>query len=82
MVEVKLFFILDEVSSLVYDLGTFSCRVGFSGEDTPKCVLQPQIGINESEENPSYYISENRLRFFREGTRVQNVVGANGTGNP
>jgi actin-related protein len=31
---------IDEVSSLVYDIGAFNSRVGYSGEDCPKCVMQ------------------------------------------
>jgi actin-related protein len=36
----------DEVSSLVFDLGTFNHRIGYSGEDSPKCVYQPLVGEN------------------------------------
>jgi hypothetical protein len=52
--------------------------VGYSGEDSPKCVLQPFVGVNKQGENLNHYVSENSLRFFREGTKVHNVVGANG----
>ena len=44
----------DEVSSLVFDLGTFNHRIGYSGEDSPKCVYQPVIGIN----NDQYFYNE------------------------
>jgi actin-related protein len=63
---------------LVYDLGAFNCRVGYSGEDSPKCVIQPYIGINRQGENSSYFFSESQLRFFKEGTKVHSVVGPNG----
>lgn len=62
----------------MYDLGTFACRIGYSGEDAPKCVIQPYIGINKQGENTSYFFSENQLRYFKEGTKVHNVVGSNG----
>jgi actin-related protein len=52
--------------------------VGYSGEDSPKCVIQPYIGINKQNDNVSYYFTENQVRFFREGTKVQNVVSSNG----
>ena len=35
------YWLLDEVSSLIYDIGSFYFRVGYSGEDLPKCVIQP-----------------------------------------
>ena len=82
MAEVKFLnqkLLLDEVSSLVYDLGTYACRVGYSGEDTPKCVIQPYIGTNKQGEETNYYVSENQLRYFREGTKIHNIVSPNGT---
>jgi actin-related protein len=66
------------VSSLVYDLGTFACRVGYSGEDSPKVVIQPSIGINKNGDYSSYYFSEVGLRYYKEGTKVHNVVNSNG----
>ncbi len=62
----------------MFDLGTFACRLGYSGEDSPKCVIQPYIGINKTADNVSYFFSENQLRYFKEGTKVHNVVGPNG----
>jgi hypothetical protein len=52
--------------------------VGYSGEDSPKVVIQPTIGINKSDDYSSYYFSEVALRYFKEGTKVHNVVGSNG----
>ena len=69
----------DEVSSLVFDIGTYSCRVGFSGEDAPKSVLQPVIGINKQAENVSYYLSDIQLRYFKEVTKVHNILSPNGS---
>jgi actin-related protein len=68
----------DEVSSLVFDIGTYSCRVGYSGEDCPKAVLQPVIGINKQNDTTSYYFSDTQLRFFKEGTKVHNIMSPNG----
>ncbi len=70
---------LDEVSSLVFDLGSFNCRVGYSGEDSPKSVFQPYVGINKSGDNVSYFFSDIQLRYYKEGTKVHNVIGNNGS---
>jgi actin-related protein len=77
-VEVKLRLNIDEVSSLVFDLGSFNCRVGYSGEDSPKSVFQPYVGINKFGDNQSYYFSDVQLRYYKEGTKVYNVIGNNG----
>ena len=69
------FSFLDEVSSLVFDLGSFNCRVGYSGEDSPKCVFQPVIGVSGN----SYQMSEANLRFFKENCKVFNFMNKNGT---
>jgi actin-related protein len=69
----------DEVSSLVFDIGTYSCRVGYSGEDCPKAVLQPVIGINKQGDNVNYYFSDIELRYFKEGTKVHNIMSQTGS---
>ena len=63
---------------MVYDLGSFACRVGYSGEDSPKCVIQPYIGVNKQGDNTNLYISENQLRYHREDTKINNIVAKNG----
>jgi hypothetical protein len=35
------YLFLEEISSFVYDLGSAYCRVGNSGEDAPKLVVEP-----------------------------------------
>ena len=67
----------DEVSSLVFDLGTFNHRIGYSGEDSPKCVFQPLIGINSEK----YYFNEYGLRYSKPGTKVYSFMNADGTIN-
>jgi actin-related protein len=69
----------DEVSSLVFDIGTYSCRLGYSGEDSPKAVLQPILGVNRQGDNVSYYLSDTNLRYFKEGTKVHNIMSPNGS---
>jgi hypothetical protein len=43
-----------------------------------KQSLNKSIGINKSSEKDSYYYGESDLRFFKENTTVNNVVGMNG----
>jgi hypothetical protein len=39
----------DDVSSVVFDIGSFQVRSGYSGEDVPRCVVPSMVGvINES----------------------------------
>jgi hypothetical protein len=35
----KLWDVADEVSAIVLDLGSHSCKAGYAGEDQPKCVF-------------------------------------------
>jgi actin-like protein 6A len=65
----------DEVSSLVFDLGTFNHRIGYSGEDSPKCVYQPIIGVNSDK----YYFNEYGLRYNKPGTKVYSCMNLDGT---
>jgi len=65
----------DEVSSLVFDLGTFNHRIGYSGEDSPKCVYQPIIGENSGK----YYFNEYGLRYNKPGTKVYSCMNLDGT---
>ena len=65
----------DEVSSLVFDLGTFNHRIGYSGEDSPKCVYQPIIGVNSDK----YYFNEYGLRYNKPGTEVYSCMNLDGT---
>lgn len=37
------FRFLDEVSAIVFDLGSHSCRSGYAGEDQPKSVFPSVI---------------------------------------
>jgi hypothetical protein len=52
--------------------------VGYSGEDSPKVVIQPTVGINKTGDYSSYFFSDVGLRYYKEGTKVYNVVGNNG----
>ena len=38
----------DDVSSVVFDIGQYQVKSGYSGEDVPRCVLPSFVGlINE-----------------------------------
>lgn len=41
--------LLDEVSALVFDIGSSTSKVGYAGEDTPKSVYPSWVGIPEGE---------------------------------
>jgi len=65
----------DEVSSLVFDLGTFNHRIGYSGEDSPKCVYQPLVGINSDK----YYFNEYGLKYNNPKTKIYTFMNQDGT---
>ena len=65
----------DEVSSLVFDLGTFNHRIGYSGEDSPKIAYQPLIG----EDNNKFYFNEYGLRYINPKTKVKTFMKQDGT---
>lgn len=35
----------DDVSSIVFDIGSFNVRAGYSGEDCPRIVIPSQVGV-------------------------------------
>uniref|UniRef100_A0A8R7UQB5 Actin-related protein 4 n=2 Tax=Triticum urartu TaxID=4572 RepID=A0A8R7UQB5_TRIUA len=37
----------DEVSAIVIDVGSYSCKAGYAGDDTPKCVFPSVVGSIE-----------------------------------
>ena len=65
----------DEVSSLVFDLGTFNHRIGYSGEDSPKISYQPVMG----EDSDKYYFHEYGLRYINPKTKVKSFMNKDGT---
>lgn len=46
-----------------------------------KYSLNKFIGINKSSDKDNYYYGESDLRFFKENTTVNNVMGMNGFSN-
>lgn len=65
----------DEVSSLVFDLGTFNHRIGYSGEDSPKIAYQPVIG----EDSDKYYFHEYGLKYKNPKIKVKSFMNKDGT---
>ena len=65
----------DEVSSLVFDLGTFNHRIGYSGEDSPKISYQPVVG----EDSDKYYFHECGLRYINPKSKVKSFMNKDGT---
>uniref|UniRef100_A0A672M593 Actin-like protein 6A n=1 Tax=Sinocyclocheilus grahami TaxID=75366 RepID=A0A672M593_SINGR len=76
----------DEVGALVFDMGSYSVRAGYAGEDCPKADFPTVIGVTLDREDGStlmetdgekgkqsattYYIDTNQLRVPRESMEV------------
>uniref|UniRef100_A0A8C2D097 Actin-like 6A n=1 Tax=Cyprinus carpio TaxID=7962 RepID=A0A8C2D097_CYPCA len=75
----------DEVGALVFDMGSYSVRAGYAGEDCPKADFPTVIGVTLDREDGStpmetdgekgksgttYYIDTNQLRVPRENMEV------------
>ncbi|KFO83098.1 Actin-like 6A, partial [Buceros rhinoceros silvestris] len=72
----------DEVGALVFDIGSYTVRAGYAGEDCPKVDFPTAIGVVLERDNgstlmeidgdkgkqggPTYYIDTNALRVPRE----------------
>uniref|UniRef100_A0AAY5EU78 Actin-like 6B n=1 Tax=Electrophorus electricus TaxID=8005 RepID=A0AAY5EU78_ELEEL len=48
----------DEVGALVFDIGSFSIRAGYAGEDCPKADFPTSLGAHVEEEGPAEMGSE------------------------
>nr|XP_055045495.1 actin-like protein 6B isoform X1 [Misgurnus anguillicaudatus] len=72
----------DEVGALVFDIGSFSTRAGYAGEDCPKADFPTSIGVHIEEEpaemgaeqdtscGRSYYIDTTALHVPRAGVEL------------
>ncbi|XP_057176175.1 actin-like protein 6B isoform X2 [Triplophysa rosa] len=73
----------DEVGALVFDIGSFSTRAGYAGEDCPKADFPSSIGAHVEEEGSadmgagqetssgrSYYIDTTALHVPRAGVEL------------
>uniref|UniRef100_A0AAX7SRE7 Actin-like 6A n=1 Tax=Astatotilapia calliptera TaxID=8154 RepID=A0AAX7SRE7_ASTCA len=82
--------IYDEVGALVFDIGSYSVRAGYAGEDCPKADFPTVIGVTLDREDGStpmetdgdkgkqsgttYYIDTNQLRVPRENMEVMSPL--------
>uniref|UniRef100_A0A8C9SQ59 Actin-like protein 6A n=1 Tax=Scleropages formosus TaxID=113540 RepID=A0A8C9SQ59_SCLFO len=80
----------DEVGALVFDIGSYSVRAGYAGEDCPKADFPTVFGMTldrEDGSNPmeteggkakqsgtTYYIDTNQLRVPRENMEVMSPL--------
>uniref|UniRef100_A0A7N6BCJ9 Actin-like 6A n=1 Tax=Anabas testudineus TaxID=64144 RepID=A0A7N6BCJ9_ANATE len=83
-------FSADEVGALVFDIGSYSVRAGYAGEDCPKADFPTVIGVSLDREDGStpmetdgdkgkqsgttYYIDTNQLRVPRENMEVMSPL--------
>lgn len=79
--------ILDEVSALVLDMGTSSTRLGYAGEDTPRCIIPTSYGyiprtvtsvgedgMQVESQARDLYVGENGVNRWRPGMEVANPM--------
>uniref|UniRef100_A0A8C5I7E2 Actin-like 6A n=1 Tax=Gouania willdenowi TaxID=441366 RepID=A0A8C5I7E2_GOUWI len=80
----------DEVGALVFDIGSYSVRAGYAGEDCPKADFPTVIGVTVDREDGStpmetdsdkgkqsgttHYIDTNQLRVPRENMEVMSPL--------
>uniref|UniRef100_A0AAY4BB10 Actin-like 6A n=1 Tax=Denticeps clupeoides TaxID=299321 RepID=A0AAY4BB10_9TELE len=80
----------DEVGALVFDIGSYTVRAGYAGEDCPKADFPTVIGVTLDREDGSapmetdgekpkqsgtaYYIDTNQLRVPREQMEVMSPL--------
>ncbi|XP_059831034.1 actin-like protein 6B isoform X1 [Hypanus sabinus] len=73
----------DEVGALVFDIGSYTVRAGYAGEDCPKADFPTTVGLlnhdetsldidgeKDTKSGKTYYIDTNSLHVPREGVEV------------
>ncbi|KAF4078360.1 hypothetical protein AMELA_G00198270 [Ameiurus melas] len=62
----------DEVGALVFDIGSFSTRAGYTGEDCPKADFPTSLGVHVEEAGPAEMAAEqeNRRSFYLDTTAL------------
>ncbi|XP_026767763.1 actin-like protein 6B isoform X3 [Pangasianodon hypophthalmus] len=68
----------DEVGALVFDIGSFSTRAGYAGEDCPKADFPTSLGVHVEEAGPGEMAAEqeNNGRSFYLDTTALHVPRA------
>ena len=68
----------DDVSSVVFDAGTFNVRIGYSGEDCPRYVTPSFVGRNDSkmvdDGDYEFILGPTELGHHRENMKVENLI--------
>lgn len=77
----------DEVGALVFDIGSYSVRAGYAGEDSPKAEIPTHVGIIEDLEaametedkeikqaDKKYYIDTTMLKVPRKGMEISSFL--------
>ncbi|XP_060079327.1 actin-like protein 6B [Ylistrum balloti] len=77
----------DEVGALVFDIGSYSVRAGYAGEDSPKAEIPTHVGVIEDLEaametedkeikqaDKKYYIDTTMLKVPRKGMEISSFL--------
>ncbi|XP_072163100.1 actin-like protein 6B [Diadema setosum] len=64
----------DEVGALVYDIGSFSVRGGYAGEDSPKAEFPTTVGMVECKDEESMDVDGQSQPVIRDGTAKKRYV--------
>ena len=51
----------DDVSSVVFDIGSYNVRAGYSGEDVPRSVLPSYVGVLEQDDDARMQTGEEEV---------------------
>jgi len=62
----------DDVSSVVFDIGSYNVRSGYSGEDCPRSILPSMVGICPSEEKAA--AGEDQIMSGDGASEKSNVI--------
>lgn len=73
-------FVGEDVSALVFDVGTRAVRGGFAGEDTPKALFSTQIGVREHEDSASSKGGDGDVEMGSPDKKRSFFVGDNNLG--
>ena len=83
----------DDVSSVVFDIGSFNVRSGYSGEDVPRCVVPSLVGvcpdnskedvdmenqINSRKRNNGIIVGQTEIGLRRDNMEIQSIFDQDG----
>jgi len=66
----------DEVNAIVLDMGTYSTRIGYAGEDLPKVNMPATYGSVVDQDNGSFkhYVGDEGVNVYRPKMRLSNPM--------